>query len=297
MTVLNTAGDGLPNILLVLHQAALASAKPIARTALLETVAPDAAIQDSGKMARQTLNRWIELGLFQERDGEVTVSARPPKKLSGMALTAFTRREVCRLSMSDENTPALWAIEGAKSADLTRSLAWLLAQNVFETRMSELEALESQQISNEDLRLLRNSTRQNGLRHWADFLGFSRGLGGDIDPTVAVRDALPEILGTGEGVLATDFIDRLSMALPVIDAGRWRRGVLQELNVGALAPLSPGQLSTALSRALLGLRAGGELLLQNRADMGSSITLTGFRGLRPDLNFQWIARPGKGGQA
>lgn len=293
MTVLNTASDGLPNILLVLHHAVLATSKPVAKTSLLETVAPEAALQESesGKMARQTLNRWIELGLFQEKEGEVTTSARPPKKLRGPALTAFTRREVCRLSMSEENTPDLWAIEGAKSADLTRSLAWMLAQNAFETRLSELEALEAQQITNEELRLLRNSTRQNGLRHWADFLGFSRGLGGDIDPTVAVRDVLPEILAPREAMQAVEFIDRLGAALPVIDGGRWQTAVLQEVNAASLSPLAPGQLSTAVSRALLGLRASGELLLQNRADVGASITLTGFRGARPDLTFQWISRP------
>ncbi|MEJ8860073.1 protein DpdG [Variovorax robiniae] len=293
MTVLNLTSDGLPGILMVLHHTVLATSKPVPRTALLEAVAPTAALQESdpGRMARVTLNRWIELGLFQEKDGEITASARPPRKLSGPALTAFTRREVCRLSMSGDNTPDLWAIGSAKSADLTRGLAWMLAQNAFETRLSELEALEAQQVSNEALRLLQNDTRQNGLRHWADFLGFSRGLGGDIDPTVAVRDAIPEILSPGQDMQAVDFVDRLAEVLPVIDRGRWQKAVLQEVNADALAPLAPGQLSTAISRALLGLRAGGELLLQNRADVGASISLTGFSGPRPDLTFQWITRP------
>ncbi len=293
MTVLNLTSDGLPGILLVLHHMVLATSKPMARAALLEAVAPTVALQESdpGRMARVTLNRWIELGLFQEKGDEVTVSTRPPRKLAGSALAAFTRREVCRLSMSEENTPDLWAIGSAKSADLTRGLAWLLAQNAFETRLSELEALEAQQVSNEELRLLQNDTRQNGLRHWADFLGFSRGLGGDIDPTVAVRDALQEVLPAGQDMQAVDFVDRLAEVLPVLDRGRWQKAVLQEVNADALAPLAPGQLSTSLSRALLGLRAGGELLLQNRADAGASITLTGFSGPRPDLTFQWITRP------
>lgn len=293
MSVLNTTNDGLPNILLVLHHAVLATSKSVTRISLLETVAPEAALQEleSGKMARQTLNRWIALGLFEEKEGEVTAAVRPPKKLSRAALTAFTRREVCRLSMSEENTPDLWAIEGVNSADLTRSLAWTLAQNVFETRLSELEALEAQQILNEDLRILRNDTRENGLRHWADFLGFSRGYGGDIDPTVAVRDVLPEILAPGEDMQAVEFINRLAAALPVIDGGRWQKAVLQEVSTAALSPLAPSQLSSALSRALLALRASDELLLQNRADVGKSITLTGFCGARADLTFQWITRP------
>jgi len=293
MTVLNLTSDGLPGVLLVLHHTVLATSKPITRADLLEAVAPSAALKeaDAGKMARVTLNRWIELGLFQEKDGDITVTTRPPKKSARHELVAFTRREACRLSMSDENTPDLWAIGSAKSADLSRALAWLLAQDVFETRLSALEALEAQQFSNDELRLLQNDTRQNGLRHWADFLGFSRGIGGDIDPTVAVRDALQEVLPAGQDMQAVDFIDRLAEVLPVLDRGRWQKAVLQKINADALAPLAPGQLSTALSRALLALRAGGELLLQNRADVGSSITLTGFSGPRRDMTFQWITRP------
>ncbi len=33
------------------------------------------------RMARVTLNRWVKLGLFQEKDDEVKVTMRPQKKL------------------------------------------------------------------------------------------------------------------------------------------------------------------------------------------------------------------------
>ena len=183
------------------------------------------------------------------------------------------------------------AAEGARAADLTRTLAWMMAQDAFRTRFGDLERLESEQIENSDRRWMQNSTRKTGVGYWAEFLGFSRQPGGDIDPTVAVRDVLPEILGPGEGMSARDFVDRIAEQLPVLDGGRWQTAVLAEVSESALAPLQSGQVSTALSRALLCLRATGELLLQNRADTGSSIVLSGFQGIRPDLTFQWFSRP------
>ncbi|MEJ8827220.1 protein DpdG [Variovorax humicola] len=292
MTVLNITADGLPSVLLVLHHAVLASARPLDKTTLLDTVAPEHFVQDP-KMTRQTLRRWTELGLFVESDEMISVADRPTDRMRGRDLDAWTRRTACRLALSESNNADLWAIEGARSADLTRSLAWMLAQDAYRTQSGDLEALEAQQIVNPDRQLLRNSTRKNGLRYWAEFLGFSRGPGGDIDPTVAVRDVVPDILPAGGGMPAVEFVGAVAAALPVLDGGRWQRAVLDEIDTSMLAPLQTGQLSTALSRALMCLRARGDLLLQSRADAGASITLTGFQGIRPDLSFQWIARPGK----
>jgi hypothetical protein len=58
-----------------------------------------------------------------------------------------------------------------------------------------------------------------------------------------------------------------------------------------------GQVSSSLSRALLGLRMEGAIALEPRADMGSGITLTGRDGIRPDLRFQVVRRPLKEDQA
>lgn len=294
MTLLNITADGLPSVLLVLHHAVLASRKPLAKATLLDLVAPEHFVQDP-KMARQTLRRWTELGLFVESDEMISVADRPADRLQGRDLDAWTRQIACRLALSESNNADFWATEGARSADLTRSLAWMLAQDAYETHIGDLEALEAQQIVNPDRQLLRNPTRKNGLRYWAEFLGFSRGPGGDIDPTVAVRDILQDILPVGGGMPAVEFVGAVAATLPVLDGGRWQRAVLDEIDTSMLAPLQPGQLSTALSRALMCLRASGDLLLQSRADAGASITLTGYQRIRPDLSFQWITRPGEKG--
>lgn len=292
MSLLNITNDGLPNVLAVLHARVLASKNAIHRDELLEAVAPEGVVKDEGKQVRQTLRRWTELGLFIETENMISVLDRPSKVSTGVLQTlAFTRRIACKYALSDENNQEFWAAEGARAADLTRTLAWMMAQDAFRTRFGDLERLESEQIENSDRRLMQNSTRKTGVGYWAEFLGFSRQPGGDIDPTVAVRDVLPEILGPGEGMSARDFVDRIAEQLPVLDGGRWQTAVLAEVSESALAPLQSGQVSTALSRALLCLRATGELLLQNRADTGSSIVLSGFQGIRPNLTFQWFSRP------
>ncbi|NNB71604.1 MULTISPECIES: protein DpdG [Pseudomonas fluorescens group] len=298
MSLLNITNDGLPNILVALHATVLRAAKPIPETELLEAVAPSALVDDEGKQARNTLNRWVELGLFVREEGLVFVKDRlPSRNLSMLEVLPFTRRMACRQALAEENNPDIWASQGARAADLTRSLAWMLAQDIYRASFDQFEMQESQQILDPERLLMRNSGRRSGLQFWAPFLGFSRHPFAAIDPTVAVRDALNEVLIPGSGMPAEKFVERLSAVLPVLDGGRWQREVLEYVDLAALPLRQPGQISTALSRALLNLWNSGELLPQQKADLGSSITLTGANGARSDLTFQWITRPAQGGEA
>lgn len=298
MSLLNITNDGLPNILVVLHATVLRASKPIPEADLLEVVSPSAIVEDDGQMVRNTLNRWVELGLFIRNDGMISVKEKlPGRRATALEILPFTRRMVCRQALAEENNPDLWASHSARAADLTRSLAWMLAQDVYRASFGQFETQESQQILDPERLLMRNSTRRTGLQFWAPFLGFSRHPFAAIDPTVAVRDALEEVLAPGEGMPSPQFVERLSTVLPVLDGGRWQREVLEFVDPGALPRRQPGQLSTALSRALLNLWDGGELMLQQKADLGSSVTLTGAAGARSDLTFQWIARPAEESKA
>jgi len=292
MSLLNITNDGLPNILAVLHATVLRATRPISETDLLEIVSPSAIVEDEGQMARSTLNRWTELGLFVRDNGIVTVKEKlPSRRATGLEILPFTRRMACRQALAEENNPDLWASQSARAADLTRSLAWMLAQDVYRASFAQFETQESQQILDPERLLMRNSTRRSGLQYWAPFLGFSRHPFTAIDPTVAIRDALAEVLAPGEGLPAPQFVERLGTVLPVLDGGRWQQEVLKIVDPTALPRRQPGQLSTALSRGLLSLWDSGELQLQQMADLGSSVTLTGAGGARSDLTFQWIARP------
>ena len=297
MSLLNITNDGLPNILLSLHSILLRSSKPIAEDDLLDFAAPASIVEDDGQMVKNTLNRWTELGMFVRENGVISVKEKmQSKNFTTPEVLSFTRKMACKLSLAEENNPDIWASQSARSADLTRSLAWIMSQDVYRASFNQFEAQESQQIVDPDRQLMRNATRKAGLQYWAPFLGFSRHPYAAIDPTVAIRDALDDVLVKGEGMPATSFVSRLGSVLPVLDGGRWQLEVLQFVNPTFLPKLQQGQLSTALSRALLNLWSTGELLLQNKADLGDSIILTGVNGTRSDLTFQWVTRPKKVGQ-
>lgn len=292
MSLLNLTNDGLPNVLAVLYETVARAKSPLSRDELLELVAPRGVVHEDGKMARQTLNRWTELELFREDDGRVSLATLPTTGLrdDGETLSSV-RRAARRCALSVTNNDDLWASEGAKAADLTRSLAWLLAQDVYRTSFNALEELELRQIADPDARLMRNDTRRNGLQFWAHFLGFARQPGGgDIDPTVAIREVLPECIGPGEDMSATAFVAKLAEALPVLDGGRWRIAVESRIDPLALPSLAEGQLSTSLSRALIALMMEEELSFENRADVGRSIAFTGRDGLRPSYRYSWVRR-------
>jgi hypothetical protein len=293
MSLLNLTNDGLPNVLVVLYQAVVRAKSPMTRDDLLETVAPRGVAHEDGKMARQTLNRWTELGLFRE-DADAVISLANAPTLDvrdDRQLLSSVRRAARWCTLSAANNEDLWAAEGARAADLTRSLAWLLAQDVYRTTFAALEELELKQIADPQARLMRNDTRRNGLQFWAHFLGFVRQPGGgDIDPTVAIRETLPECIGPGEDMPAVVLVERLAEALPVLDGGRWRIAVESRLERQALPLLAEGQLSASLSRALIAMMMEEEVSFENRADVGRSIVFTGRDGLRPDYRYSWVTR-------
>jgi hypothetical protein len=189
MSLLNTTNDGLPNVLVALCGVLVLEQGPVAEADLMARVAPEGIIQDEGKMVRQTLNRWVELGLLVRAEGNVSLSDYfpPAAEIKRDDFDDVMRRAVRKCALAPENNADLWATESAKAADLTRSLCLLLAQDVYRTGVNHLDALETKQVVNADLRLIRNNTRVNGLKKWAHFLGFVRQPdGSDIDPTVAV---------------------------------------------------------------------------------------------------------------
>ena len=296
MSLLNLTNDGLPNVLAVLYEAVALAKAPLEREELLELVAPKGVVHEDGKMARQTLNRWAELGLFVDADaGKIALASVPTTEMRDASeVLSAVRTAARRCALADANNPDLWASEGARAADLTRSLAWLLAQDVYRTTFSPaaLEELEMKQIADPEARLMVNQTRRNGLQFWSHFLGFVRQPGGgDIDPTLAVRESISACIEPGEDMPASAFVERLAQVLPVLDGGKWRSAVELRLEPQALPSMAEGQLSTSLSRALIALMMDEQLRFENRADVGRSVVFTGRDGLRPNYRYSWVSRP------
>jgi hypothetical protein len=296
MSLLNLTNDGLPNILIVLYATVAKARTPMSRNDLIDAIAPANVVQDP-RLARVTLNRWTELGLFRVSEGgeQITLAEAPPNDLKSDAdFVRATRVAARRVVLSQGNNADLWAKEGARAADLTRSLAWLLAQDVYRLKFGDVNSLELNQIADSNLRLMQNNTRVNGLQFWGSFLGFIRQpRGGDVDPTLAIRDVLDDCIAPGEELPATEFVRRLGSAVPVLDGGEYSVAVLSRLNRTALPSLQSGQLSHALSRAMFGLRADRTLQFRNPSDVGSVILLTGRGGPRTDHRYTSVQRPGR----
>jgi hypothetical protein len=300
MTILNQASDGLPNVLVVLYDVLARSTKPVPRDDLLETVAPAGVAHEDGKLARLTMTRWTELGLFVQGDAGCELATRPTGRIGSEAeLLLQVRRSARACALDASNNEDFWASEGARAADFTRAMAWVLAQDVYRATYGGLEDDEKAQMVDGTAALMQNDTRRKGLKSWGQFLGFLRPAPRgqmEIDPTPAVRDVLHDVLPKGDGMPVRGFVEQLAAVLPVLDGGTWRRNVLERIRPNVLMELSEGQLSTSLSRALLNLMRNEEIVMENRADTGSGILLTGRDGPRTDLRFTWVrlANRGKG---
>jgi hypothetical protein len=297
MSLLNLTSDGLPNILVVLYTTIAQARKPMTAQELIEAVAPESVVKDT-RLARITLNRWTELGLFRlDADtAELSLHRPPPIAMESESdIVRAVRMEARHVALSEANNEDLWAREEARAADLNRSLAWLLALDVYRQGAENLFSLANDHIYGTGRTLMQNQERVVGLRSWGYFLGFVRHPKAlEIDPTLAISEVLPDCIGPGEEMPARDLIEKLAQALPVIDGGRYRQAVLDKLRDNALPPLQVTQLSTSLSRALHCLMVNQTLHFSSRADVGSSILLTGRDGPQTSHRYTWVTRPRRG---
>ncbi len=282
MSVLNQASDGLFNVLIVLVRA-LVRFGPKGRDELLLACGGAAEAVDVSQLTR-TLNRWIELGLFSEVQGSITISESYRSVLGKNADVAEARLpKVARnVVMLSANNMRFWESEEAKSADLSRGVAWMLAQDVYtlDTNSDRLAKLETEQILDSGKqRIVQNNTRWNGLKTWMLYLGFAReGMQWVVDPTDALRDALPDIFESSRELSGPAFVKRAGSVLPVLDGGTYRVQVEAALNDSVWPRPRVGLLSTSLSRAIQRLDREGIIALANRSDTEGVITLTGSNG-------------------
>ena len=290
MSLLNRPSDGLYSILIAIFKVLLMKGK-LPRQELLDLIAPPTlfADQDEDKkqdMVKKTLNRWVQLGLFQKSaNDEISLVGDKKSKPTIDSLPSLSRS----LALKPENNSDFLEEEPQGAGDFTRAIAWLLAQNAWKLDSRNWEVIESQitQQCPPGLTILQNDTRWNGLKAWSCFMGFAwtaKLPNGEIlvpDPTEAVRDALPQIFGGAKTLEARFMVDALAQVIPVLDGGTYRQNVETELmrtqGPNAWRPPPNGQLSTSLSRALLRLQEEKCLKGELKADAeaGIRITLTG----------------------
>lgn len=300
MSILNQASDGLFNVLIVLVRT-LVRFGPKGREDLILACGGAADAFDTSQLTR-TLNRWTELGLFGENMGAIII-AEPYRSALGKSADDAEARlpKVARtVALLQANNTRFWESEEARSADLSRGVAWMLAQDVYtldanSDRLAELEA--RQLIDSGSQKIAQNNTRWNGLKTWMLYLGFARdGMQWVVDPTEALRDALTNIFGPSRELSGPAFVDRTASVLPVLDGGAYRVQVEAALKESAWPRLRAGLVSSSLSRAIQRLDREGFITLSNRSDPEGVVTLIGSNARTwRDVSHVGLVQAGKAG--
>jgi len=297
MAILNRASDGLPSVLVLLVRT-LRKMGPMERERLESLVAPPtlqhvSTTFDNGKMVRQTLNRWLQNGLFDESEGTIRLAAGyeagPTEGVEGVSALGAQLRA---LALDSANNEDLVKTEPGQTADFVHALCWMLAQDPFHLTTGSYKDLvnrmESDQFAEEPW-AFRNDTRWAGFVDWAPLLGFGwnsgvpKGKGGTFitDPTPAVTDALLPAFGKADELPVDDFLHGLATALPVVDGGEYRRQVEGRLVGNTWRPTKDHEISPTLSLSLLRLHEAGRILLESRSDAPyRSLLGKGFRDVR-----------------
>lgn len=283
MSLLNQASDGLYTVLIVLVRA-LARLGPMPREDLLAACGARLGGVVDPKQMNQTLTRWTELGLFAMQNNLFVLASPHGEALGKTSEEAEARLpKVARaITLSAENNARFWEAEAAKSADLCRGLSWLLAQDIYSINTGApktIASLEIEQLTDEARCIFQNETRWNGLCAWMPYLGFAReGAQMVIDPTMAVRDALPDVFAAASSLTARQFVEALAQLVPVLDGGGYRSQVEAILNPSRWRRPPERQISTALSRALQRLEFEGHIALGRGDDAKDGLELTGVGG-------------------
>ena len=274
--------DGKFNVLIVLTRAVVRFGAQ-SRDELLKACGADLELVGP-KHLNQTLNRWTELGFFSCEDGLVAIGEPYRGRLGKSADNAETclPKIVREIALAPQNNERYWESEENKSADLSRGLSWILAQDVYRTDTGshgKIDALEGAQVADVTRRIFQNDTRWNGLRTWMIYLGFGRnGAQVTIDPTEALRDVLPDIFASAETLPAPIFIQQAAETLPVLDGGAYRVQLEAVLNPQKWTPPPDGHVSTSLSRAIQRLDYEGMIATEIKSDTEGGITLIGAEG-------------------
>jgi hypothetical protein len=283
MSVLNQTSNGTPSVLIALVRGSLVLGA-VSRKKLIDCVAP-CSLGDNQAMATKTLNRWKDLGLFEERE-EKTCLAEPYigrlKRHQGTA--AAVAQTALEIVLAERNNENFWDSDENRSADLVRATAWMLAQDVyaFQPRSHKEASPREQEQLPPKFVIFQNDTRWNGYKAWSEFLGFGRSdLGGgrhQIDPTQALSGMIRESIPPGEEIPLGDFVERLAKRAPVIDGGVYRRLVEERIRPGEWAKPLEDALSTSLSRTLVRLHEAHTIELRRKSDFGKVFRLIGREG-------------------
>jgi hypothetical protein len=237
-----------------------------------------------------TISRWVQLGLF-EREGEEIrllpdLSEEKSNESDPDCLARAINRHLRRIIFDSNFNPRTQFEQGPdgegtpSTSDLTRALAWWLAQSPLScqpAKDADLPNLEQEQEL-KGFKIIQNSTRAANVLRWSRGLGFAEfWLGGRTiaNPARAVADHLSEIFEENLDLSLKDFCRQAALTLPVLDGGEYRIWIeeLLEEHAEGWRPPEADTLSPTMSLALLTLQEEGLLTLRREADASSGLRL------------------------
>lgn len=270
MSLLNRPSDGLVSVLIALWRT-LVTYGSLSEARLLALCAPESVVGEKRDMAKKTLTRWRQLGLFVAENDEISL-APDARDLALDDIEGF-RRVVLAFVLREPNNPMLTTAkdaddqEGSLASDATRAAAWILAQStvLMPATWSRVEAVQAEQGIKP--RAFANDTRWHGFVEWASFLGLIVKAGRTLipNPASAVRGVLSDVFGGVRELPQELFFTRIAEALPVLDGGKYREQVEATVE-HPWRSVTMGEVSPSLSVALQQLESSGELLLESRSD-------------------------------
>jgi hypothetical protein len=296
--ILNQASDGYLPIALMFRRT-LIEYGPLPEQRLIDLCAP-AIHNKAGNWVvhddvAHTLTRWTQLGVFVRStpDGTIDLAAdfakAPPSEDDSVRLRRAVRNRV----LAEECNANFMIFKSDREsagvcADFTRALTFGLAQDPGITfgNFERLEDLQNEHFRATEgsvaFRALQNDARWPGLRVWSRYLGFAWCAPDDalvFDPREAVADVLPEVFGGREELRIGAFLEALADRIPVLDGGRYRALMEEELRRGERwrIPLAR-EISGSLSRALDRLEIANRIMLIRGADSPDTRLLTGRNG-------------------
>ncbi len=225
----------------------------------------------------ENLKAAIELGLVLRSKDKVTLAegVLPAVEEGRGAMVKLLRKRVFDDSLN--STP--WRSQvGAR--DLTNALSWFLTLPPAESPIQmeggprSAEALQTKDFGprqDEDGGEssnwpIGNSTRWNAFRRWACSLGFAwANPNGRLvpDPTVAIRDALPDVFTAADELTAREFVSKVGECVPVLDGGRYQEFVTSNWERPAAENRA---ITVPLTDALERLASKGSIVVDDRAD-------------------------------
>lgn len=277
MGVLNQTNDGLPSVLMALVRA-LRYFGPLVKDELLAVCCPPTlechnSGFKTGFQGSQTLTRWTQLGLFiEDRDQRLTLHPDVEKLPShGLDEVRALGPVLRSLLLAPSNNEQLNVPGGEFAADITLALSWALAQDIYaisgRSYKGVVAPLELSQFGISDPYPFRNDSRWPGFKAWAPLIGFGWLDKSEIviDPTVAVRQALPVVFGNHEKLAIEEFLTRVADSVPVLDGGAYRNKVEARLET-SWRSTRDHEISVSLSMALKRLHETKEVDLKSLAD-------------------------------